>query len=162
MVVIWPMKPGNSQRDGRTRSVHRDLSNRQASSLHFSPWRCITDAKVVAIGLKDAYFLGVLSSRFDVVWSTAIGSWLGVGNDPNYNHSDCFGKFPFPDADQVIRSRIRDLGERLDAHRKRQQAIHSALTLTAIYNTLERLNSGAELSIQRPRCLSGWSCGNAA
>ena len=41
---------------------------------------------------------------------------------------------------------IRDTAEQLDAHRKRQQATHPDLTLTAVYNVLEKLRSGEPLS----------------
>jgi len=44
--------------------------------------------------------------------------------------------------------RIRDLGERLDAHRKRQQALNPELTLTGIYNVLEKLRGGDHRSPQ--------------
>ena len=37
------------------------------------------------------------------------------------------------------RSRIRALGESLDAHRKRQQSLHPGLTITDMYNVLEKL-----------------------
>jgi hypothetical protein len=40
-----------------------------------------------------------------------------------------------------LKQRIRDLGERLDAHRKRQQALHPDLTLTGLYNVLEKLRT---------------------
>ncbi|MBZ0131647.1 MAG: class I SAM-dependent DNA methyltransferase, partial [Rhodocyclaceae bacterium] len=36
-------------------------------------------------------------------------------------------------------ARIRDLAEQIDAHRKRQQAAHAELTLTGMYNVLEKL-----------------------
>ena len=42
--------------------------------------------------------------------------------------------------------RIRTLAEQLDAHRKRQQEAHPGLTLTNIYNVLEKLKAGEELS----------------
>ncbi len=57
-------------------------------------------------------------------------------------NSECFDKFPFPDPDEPTRARLRDLGERLDAHRKRQQAAHPGLTLTQMYNVLEKLRAG--------------------
>ncbi len=71
----------------------------------------------------------------------AAGGWLGFGNDPTYNKSRCFDPFPFPDPDASTRARLRDLGERLDAHRKRQQAAHPGLTLTQMYNVLEKLRA---------------------
>ena len=40
----------------------------------------------------------------------------------------------------------RDLGERLDAHRKRQQELHPGLTLTGMYNVLEILRAGEPLT----------------
>ena len=45
-----------------------------------------------------------------------------------------------------MKSQLRDLGERLDAHRKRQQALFPHLTLTGIYNVLDALRSGAALN----------------
>lgn len=42
-------------------------------------------------------------------------------------------------------SRIRELGEQLDSHRKRRQAEHPGLTITGMYNVLEKLRSGEAL-----------------
>ncbi len=99
----------------------------------------LPDSKVVAVALADAFHLGVLLSRVHVAWAIATGAWLGVGNDSNYNHSDCFGKFPFPDPSDNLKARIRDVGQRLDTHRKRVQADHPDATLTGMYNALARL-----------------------
>jgi hypothetical protein len=101
---------------------------------------------VVAIALSDAWHLGVLSSRVHVAWALATGARLGVGDDPRYTKSRCFDPFPFPDADEATRQRIRDLGERLDAHRKARHAAHPDLTLTGMYNVLAKLRSGASLT----------------
>ena len=54
--------------------------------------------------------------------------------------------FPFPIATPEQATRIRDLAEQLDAHRKRQQAAHASLTLTGMYNVLEKLRSGEALN----------------
>jgi hypothetical protein len=43
-------------------------------------------------------------------------------------------------------TRIRALGETLDAHRKRQQAAHPDLTITGMYNVLEKLRAAEPLS----------------
>ena len=67
---------------------------------------------------------------------------MGVGNDPRYNNSRCFNPFPFPDLTEGQKTRVRALGEELDAHRKRQQAAHPKLTLTQMYNVLEKLRAG--------------------
>jgi hypothetical protein len=71
---------------------------------------------------------------------------MGVGNDPRYNNTRCFAPFPFPTSTNEQHARIRDLAEQLDAHRKRQQAQHPDLTLTGMYNVLEKLKSGAALT----------------
>ena len=104
----------------------------------------VPDAKIVAIALDDAYFLGVLSSRFHLKWAASTGAMLE--DRPNYNHSDCFLKFPFPDATLQQQARIRELAEQLDAHRKRQQAAHATLTLTDLYNVVEKLRAGESLN----------------
>ena len=106
----------------------------------------IPDQSLVAIASDDAYHLGVLSSRIHVCWALAAGGRLGVGNDPRYNNSVCFAPFPFPAATPEQQSRIRDLGEKLDAHRKVRQALYPDLTMTGMYNVLEALRQGRELT----------------
>jgi len=106
----------------------------------------LPDNKLVNIALEDAYCLGVVSSKIHVVWALRAGSRLGVGNDPVYVKTTCFETFPFPDAPEAQRTRIRELGEALDAHRKRQQAQHPKLTMTGMYNVLEKLRSGEALT----------------
>lgn len=100
---------------------------------------------VVAIALDDAFQLGVLSSRIHVVWALAAGGRLGVGNDPRYTKTQCFDPFPFPAATDAQRQRIRDLGEQLDRHRTSRLAAHDALTMTALYNVLEKERAGESL-----------------
>lgn len=105
------------------------------------------DNMLVNIGLDSSEHLAILSSRLHVAWALAAGGWLGVGNDPRYSKTRTFDPFPFPaclDApphhpDAAIRERLRRLGERLDAFRKERLAAHPALTLTGLYNALERL-----------------------
>lgn len=104
----------------------------------------LPDNRLIAIGLDDAYFLGVLSSRVHVTWALAAGGTLE--DRPVYNKSRCFETFPFPTAALEQKSRIRDLAEQLDAHRKRQQAAHPGLTLTGMYNVLETLIVGEPLT----------------
>jgi hypothetical protein len=106
----------------------------------------IPDSKLITIASDDAFCLGVLSSKFHCLWSLAAGSHLGVGNDPTYVIGASFSKFPFPEASEISKNRIRFLGEQLDAHRKARQAQHPELTMTGMYNVLEKLRSGAELT----------------
>jgi hypothetical protein len=105
----------------------------------------LPDNKLVVIALDDGYHLGVLSSRIHVVYSLAAGSWLGVGNDPVYAKSRCFDPFPFPICGEAEKKPIRKLAEELDAHRKRAQNQHG-LTLTGLYNVLEKIRAGEKLS----------------
>ena len=106
----------------------------------------LPESRLVAVGSDDAYFLGVLSSRAHVAWALAWGARLGVGDDPNYNNSECFDTFPFPaDVPEPLKDRIRVEAEALDALRKRVLAEHDDLTLTRLYNVLEALKAGRAL-----------------
>lgn len=106
------------------------------------------DNMLVAIASSAAATLGVLSSRLHVQWALAAGGRLGIGNDPRYNKSRCFEPFPFPNlVDQsALAAQIAATAEELDAHRKRQQAAHPALTLTDMYNVLDALRLGRPLT----------------
>ena len=106
------------------------------------------DHKLINIASDDAYDLGVLSSKVHVAWAMASGSWLGVGNDSVYTSSRCFQPFAFPAATEAQQTRIRELAEALDAHRKRQQAQHPSLTLTDLYNVVEKLRAGQPLTVK--------------
>ena len=57
----------------------------------------LPDHKLQVIALDSDTAFGVLHSRFHTIWSLAVGSWHGVGNDPRYTVGTCFGTFPFPD-----------------------------------------------------------------
>jgi len=106
----------------------------------------LPDNKLIAIGIEDGFALGVLSSSIHVTWALACGSRLE--DRPVYVKTTCFETFPFPGSLEAgdLKERIRDLGERLDAHRKRQQELHPDLTLTGIYNVLEKLRTGEALT----------------
>ena len=134
----------------------------------------IPDSSVVAIASEDALHLGTLSSSIHLVWAVAAGGTLE--DRPRYQHQRTFNPFPFPtwpdDTElparlpsppgrragdegglasdpphhREVKARIRSLAEHLDAHRKRQQAAHPDLTLTGMYNVLEKLRSGEPLT----------------
>ncbi|MCG6122135.1 MAG: class I SAM-dependent DNA methyltransferase [Microvirga sp.] len=107
------------------------------------------DNMLVAIGVDSPEHLAVLSSRLHMAWAYASGGWLGVGNDSRYSKTRVFDPFPFPacvdprlpDAHPQApsRDRLRRLGERLDAFRKERLAENAGLTMTGLYNALERL-----------------------
>ncbi len=104
----------------------------------------LPDNKLISIALDDAFYLGVLSSRIHVCWVMACGSLLE--DRPVYVKTTCFETFPFPEASDESKKRIRFLGEQIDAHRKARQALHPELTMTGMYNVLEKLRSGEALT----------------
>ncbi len=57
----------------------------------------LPDTRVCVFAREDDTTLGILQSRFHQVWSLALASRHGVGNDPTYNIATCFAAFPFPD-----------------------------------------------------------------
>ncbi len=104
----------------------------------------LPDNKLLAIALDDAYHLGVLSSHIHVTWALATGSRLV--DRPVYVKTQCFEPFPFPDATAKQQARIRQLGETLDTHRKNRLAAHDKLTMTELYNVMEKLRAGEPLT----------------
>ncbi len=106
----------------------------------------LPDNMLVNIASGSMFNLGVLSSRVHVAWALATGGRLGVGNDPRYTKTRCFETFPFPDCDRKLQAKIGQLTEQLDSHRKRQQTRHPGLTLTGMYNVLEKLRASEALT----------------
>ncbi len=108
----------------------------------------LPDNKLVAISLSDAFHLGVLCSQVHMLWALSAGSTLE--DRPVYVKTTCFETFPVPAEDTGLTAelteRIRQLAEQLDAHRKNRQSAHPDLTLTGMYNVLEKLRSGEALS----------------
>ena len=101
--------------------------------------KLLPDQGLVAIALNDAAKQAVLSSRTHVSWVLDVGGYLGVGNDSRYNNSSVFDPFPFPVLTDTQSAKLDQLGERLDAFRKERLAEHDFLTMTDMYNVLERL-----------------------
>jgi hypothetical protein len=112
----------------------------------FEESRTLAETKVLIVALSQGFQLAVLQSRAHTLFALEAGGRLGVGNDPTYNHSDCFDPFPFPDTTSEQQTRLSEIAERLDAHRKRQLAAHPKLTITSMYNVLEKLRAGEALT----------------
>ncbi|WP_363346501.1 DNA methyltransferase [Methylocystis echinoides] len=103
----------------------------------------LPDQTLVLIASDDGFVLGVVCSRIHAIWTKANSASLGVYvGDVRYTNSRTFDPFPFPDADDLQKHRIRQIAEELDAHRKRVLAEHPHLTLTGLYNVLEKLRAG--------------------
>jgi hypothetical protein len=103
------------------------------------------ETEVICIGLNDAFILGILSSSIHSLWALSPRIDLG-GNTPRYFHDVCFNTFPFPNTTPDRQQKIRELGDRLDSHRKRVQSQHPDVTITAMYNLLEKLRAGEPLT----------------
>jgi len=110
----------------------------------------LPDQGLVAIVSSSRILQSVLSSNLHVKWVHAAAGWLGVGDDSRYNNTTAFDPFPFPlccapearagdPKLQTQADRLAELGERLDAFRKERLAEHDFLTMTGMYNVLERL-----------------------
>ncbi|WP_243316710.1 class I SAM-dependent DNA methyltransferase [Geothrix paludis] len=104
----------------------------------------IPDNMLIVIASDDAFHLGVLGSRFHVLWALAAGALMGVGNTPRYSKTRCFDPFPFPEATEPQKALIRGLAECLDSHRKAAQ--DRGATITGMYNLLVKLRSGEPFS----------------
>lgn len=118
-----------------------------------------TSHKIIWIASEDASILGILSSRIHSSWSQAAGGRLGVGNDPVYQKSTCFDPFPFPDPAPELRAKIGDVAERLDRHRKDALARDERVTMTGMYNVVEKLRSGEALTAKEREVHEIAACG---
>ena len=95
------------------------------------------DNKLINVGVDNSALLSSLSSRIHVLWSINSGNWLGAGNDPVYAKTKTFDPFPFPATENS--QTLGKLGNRIDAFRKERLTEHDFLTMTALYNVLERV-----------------------
>jgi hypothetical protein len=149
----WLFRRSNEQVRNAIKGLRRYIATVETSkqrTFTFFEAGAKPEHKLVVIGSDDALILGILSSRVHVTYAIAAGGWLGVGNDPVYSKTRCFDPFPFPLCGEAEKERIRKLAEELDAHRKRVQAQHG-LTLTGLYNVLEKLRAAAPHPDPLPR-----------
>ena len=110
----------------------------------------LPDDALINVASDDAYVLGILSSNIHTKWALAKGSDLG-GNTPRYIKTKCFETFPFPITTEEQKKTIRLIAEQLDQHRKQRQALHPTLTITDMYNVLEKLRSGETLNAKEQK-----------
>lgn len=107
------------------------------------------DHKLYVIASDDAFILGTLSSRIHGVWALVAGGTLE--DRPTWTNTTCFRPFPFAACGPDAKERVRKVAEELDAHRKRVQVEHPGLTLTGMYNVLEKLRGNEPLSNKEQR-----------
>lgn len=83
------------------------------------PRQVLPDTRLNVFVYRDDVYAGLLASRLHQVWSLAMASRHGVGNDPTYNNKTCFETFSFPEMSDAHRLVIGDAAKNLDALRNR-------------------------------------------
>ena len=139
----WLFRRSNEQIRNAIRNLERYIATPETSKHRvflFLAKSIKPEHKLVVIGSSEAFILGILSSSIHNTWALESGEKRGV--TPVYPKTKCFDPFPFPDPTPEQKQKIRELGERLDAHRKRVQADHPDVTITGMYNLLEKLRNG--------------------
>lgn len=132
-----------------SKRLRRYLITPEASKHHFFTFvdRAIAAThSLICIGLEDAYWLGVLSSSIHTTWALAAGARHGVDGTPRYNKSLCFDAFPFPDPTAEVRWRIAAAGEKIETHRNVAMARGGKVTMTTMYNVVDKLRAGEVLT----------------
>ena len=104
----------------------------------------LPDGSIMVIASSDAFVLGILQSRFHLVWTLRTSGTLE--DRPRYHNQLAFDPFPFPLATEQQTSSVRTIAADLDAHRQARVAAHPHLTLAMLYNVLAQLRSGAALT----------------
>ena len=79
-----------------------------------------------------------------------------MGNDPRYSKTELSipSRFPIGEGSDNSGEALTELGDRLDSFRKGRLAEHDFLTMTALYNVLERvreLENGCDVPPSRRR-----------
>ncbi|MER8486045.1 hypothetical protein [Mesorhizobium sp. M1322] len=104
----------------------------------------LPDDALMCFAEPTGFILATLSSRIFEQWFAANSSTLE--DRPRFIKSSCFDPFPFPDPSEYLKRELCKAGEELDTLRKKVLAEHTDLTLTGLYNVLEKLKLGSTLS----------------
>ncbi|WP_439643993.1 class I SAM-dependent DNA methyltransferase [Gemmatimonas sp.] len=141
----WPRREMREALQGLTRYIVTTETTKYRA-FHFLDAGVAADHGIVCIASDASWVLGVLSSQIHVQWSLAAGSRLGVGNDPRYTKTACFDPFPFPEATPEQRQKIGALGDQVVAHRSAALQASDKVTITKLYNVIEKLRTDAPLT----------------
>jgi len=104
----------------------------------------LPDVQLYSVVSNDAWILGVLQSRIHQTWVFQVGPTLE--DRPRWKPVVVFDPFPFPNPTPKQKCKIRELGEKLDDHRKLIKAQHSDITITGMYNLLEKLRADSSFT----------------
>ena len=99
----------------------------------------LPDNMLINLASDRGHHLAILSSRIHWEWVKANASSMGAYIGPaRWTKTRCFDPFPFPVLADNQSTKLDQIGERLDVFRKERLAEHDFLTMTDIYNVLER------------------------
>ena len=84
---------------------------------------------------------------------------MGVGNDPRYFIGQCFDPFPFPAFVDGPKERIAETASQIDRHRKTALGAGDGVSMTGMYNVVEKLRAGETLTIEEREIHSLAACG---
>ncbi|MHB1329876.1 MAG: DNA methyltransferase, partial [Gemmatimonadales bacterium] len=104
------------------------------------------DGTIVAVALDDSFSYGVLLSSTHTLWSLRASGTLE--DRPRYNKSLAFDAFPFPDPVSHKRERVGQIAEQIDVHRRAALARDDRVTMTGLYNIIEKNRTGVPLSVK--------------
>jgi hypothetical protein len=139
----WLFGENNPELRNALRGLPRYIASpatQKHRTFEFLSGTILPDDALIVIALSDAFVLGILQSHAFAVWFAATSSTLE--DRPRFINSRCFDPFPFPAATNLQERHIGAIAEELDSHRKRVLAEHPHLTLTGLYNVLEKLRAG--------------------
>ena len=80
--------------------VNRYIATPRVAKYRTFSWLAtsiLPDTRVVVIVREDDSTFGILQSKYHELWTLRYGARHGVGNDPEYVHTQTFETFPFPD-----------------------------------------------------------------
>jgi type II restriction/modification system DNA methylase subunit YeeA len=93
--------------------LRRFLATPRVSKHRFFVWlhpAIVPDSRLLVIARDDELIFGIVHAKHHELWTMAMASWHGVGNDPTYNAHSVFETFPFPEglAPNVPAEQYRD------------------------------------------------------
>ena len=141
-VLGEPRRELRSALDGLTRFIVT-VETSKHRWFRFMDASILPDNRLVCIASDDPFVLGVLSSRVHRAWALAAGGLLE--DRPIYAKSACFDRFPFPSASSLKRHEIASTAQRIEDLLTHVLACSPTLTMTALYNVLEKVAAGAVL-----------------
>ncbi len=119
--------------------------------------RTAADNMLICVASDDAFTLGILSSVIHGHWALAAGGTLE--DRPRYNKTSCFDSFPFPETTTFPRREIAAVAEAIDSHRWAAIARDDVVTMTGMYNVVEKLRSGVTLTDKERQVHEIAACG---